>query len=214
MKLNRGILRSVVFRSQFVESILIAFIILLTTNSKLCGQEKGEMALLIIDIQQFYFPGGSSPLLNPEEASSNASKILNIFREKEMPIIHIRHNARSGADIHTNVTPRTAEKVISKNEANSFNSTELFDYLKENDITTLVICGMMTHMCVEATTRAAYDLGFECTVIQDACTTKDLKYGNAIVKAKDVHLSTLSTLSGTYATIIDTDTWIKNIKSD
>jgi nicotinamidase-related amidase len=189
-------------------------VILTLPSSVLSHQEEGKMALLIIDIQQFYFPDGSSPLVNPEEASLNAGKILNLFREKELPIIHIRHNARSGADIHPNVAPRMGEKVISKNEANSFNGTELVDYLRENNITNLVICGMMTHMCVEATTRAAYDLGFECTVIQDACTTKDLKYGDAIVKAQDVHLSTLSTLSGTYATVIDAETWIKKFEPD
>ena len=200
--------------SRFAILIVIPAVIFLFISSGLSQQEKKEMALIIIDVQQFYFPEGSSPLVNPEEASLNARKILHLFREKELPIVHVRHNARSGTEIHPNVAPLAGEKIISKDEANSFNGTELLMYLRENNITSLVICGMMTHMCVEATTRAAYDLGFECTVIQDACTTKDLKYGDAIVKAQDVHLSTLSTLSGTYATVIDAETWIKKFESD
>ncbi len=171
--------------------------------------DKKSTALLIIDIQYFYFPGGSLPLFEPEKASKNASGILKLFREKEMMVIHVRHNARSGADIYPDVQPLDEEKVISKNEANSFIGTDLLDYLKENEIKSLVIVGMQTHMCVEAATRAAYDLGFKCTVVGDACSTRDLKFGDTVVPAEAVHNSTLSSLSGYYAKVTSTSDLIR-----
>ncbi|HAN18522.1 MAG: hypothetical protein A2X13_08165 [Bacteroidetes bacterium GWC2_33_15] len=165
-------------------------------------------ALLIIDIQMFYFPGGSLPLVEPENAAYNAGKILNYFRESGMLVIHIQHNSKSGFDIHPLVSPLEKEKVITKNEANSFNGTDLLKYLKENNISELIIVGMQTHMCVEAATRAAYDLGFKCTVIEDACATRDLKFKDKLVKAEDVHYATLSALNKTYATILTTDEFL------
>ena len=166
--------------------------------------DRDNTALIIIDIQYFYFPGGSLPLFEPEKASKNASKVLGIFRDKKMQVIHVRHNAKSGAEIYPDVLPLNGEKIISKDEANSFKGTDLLTFLNEKKIKNLVILGMQTHMCVEAATRAGYDLGFNCTVIGDACTTRDLKYGDEIVSAKDVHYSTLSSLSGYYARIAST----------
>ncbi len=194
-----------------------AFILGLTFLQKLIAQENTNnenrnTALLIIDIQEFYFPEGSLPLFEPEKTAENAAKLLKIFRDNNMTVIHVQHNARSGSEIYELVAPITDEKIISKDKANSFIGTDLLDYLKDNKIENLVICGMQTHMCLEAATRAASDYGFNCTVIEDACTTRDLKFGETIVKAKDVHYSTLSTLKGTYATIKTTEDFIKNFK--
>lgn len=72
--------------------------------------EKEETALVIIDIQYFYFPGGSVPLFEPEKASKKASQVLNEFRKKDMLVIHVRHNAKSGADIYPDVVPLEGEK--------------------------------------------------------------------------------------------------------
>ena len=162
-------------------------------------------ALLIIDIQMFYFPGGSVPLVGAENAAQNASRILDFSRKNNILVIHIQHNSKSGFDIHPLVKPLNNEKVFTKNEANAFNGTDLLEYLKMNSITELIIVGMQTHMCVEAATRAAYDLGFKCTVIENACATRDLKFKDKIVKAEDVHYSTLSALNNNYATILTTD---------
>ena len=84
-----------------------------------------------------------------------------------------------------------------------FRETPLLEYLREKDVDRLVIVGMMTHMCVEAAARSADDLGFETILISDACATRDLKYGDDVIAAKDVHLSTLSTLRA-YAKVTST----------
>jgi len=174
-------------------------------------KENNATALLLIDIQDFYFPGGRSPLEDPEKASLNAQKILEKFREKAMLVVHVRHNAKSGAEIHKNVTPIKEEKVISNDHVNSFKDTDLLKYLRANNVKQLVICGMMTHMCVEAATRAAHDYGFDCILVGDACATRDLKYGNQVIKAVDVHLSTLSSLDGYYAKVMNTEEYLDSL---
>ncbi len=161
-------------------------------------------ALLIIDIQYFYFPGGSLPLVEPENASKNASEILKEFREKGMLVIHVKHNAKKGTEIYPDVAPVEGEKVITKNEANAFLGTDLLEFLNEKNIKNLIITGMQTQMCVEAATRAAHDYGFKCTVVDDACATRDLRYKDKIIKSWDVHYATLSALSGSYAKIVST----------
>jgi nicotinamidase-related amidase len=173
------------------------------------NKETPKTALLIIDIQNFYFPGGALPLENSEEASLKAGKLLSKFRQDKALVIHVGHNAKKGAEFHEHVKPQKGEKVIYKNEVNCFKNTELLQYLKKNKVEGLVICGMQTHMCLEAGTRAAHDYDFKCIVVHDACATRALTFNNRIVSAEDVHNSTLSTLSKTYAKVIDLETYLK-----
>ena len=160
-------------------------------------------ALLIIDVQDFYFPGGSIPLVNPEAASEKAATVLKMFRAQNLPVVHIQH--AGGVPIHKNVAPIAGEKVITKKEANGFNGTDLLNYLMTRNIKRLVICGMQTQMCVEATTRAAYDLGFKCIVVEDACATRNLKYGRRTIFAVDVQACAYSIMNKYYASVIPAD---------
>ena len=175
--------------------------------------EEPKTALLIIDIQDFYFPGGKSPLVKPEVASANAAKVLEAFRTAGNPVIHVRHEFEPGGSIHASVAPVDGEKVFTKTEVSCFNGTKILAHLKETGIEKLVIIGMQTHMCLEAATRAAHDLGFECVVVADACATRDLKFGDRTVPAADVHASTLATLDRTYAKVVDTETFIAGDKT-
>lgn len=177
-------------------------------------------ALIVIDIQNEYFENGGMELVNPIAASLNAGKIINHFRERDAPIIHIQHISPDpakmpffiadtvAADIHSSVKPLVGEKVIQKHFPNSFRETELLDYLKNNQITELVVVGMMTHMCIDATTRAAVDFGFACTVIGDACATRDLEINDVTVKAEDVQHAFLAALEFFYAQIQTTETYL------
>jgi nicotinamidase-related amidase len=185
-----------------MKKTLISILILSLLTFYLSAQT-GNKALLIIDIQDFYFPGGKSALVEPEKAAANAAKLLDRFRKDNMLIIHVRHNSEPGGKINDIVKPLPSEKVISKDEVNCFLNTGLLKLLNESHIDTLIICGMQTHMCVEAATRAASDYGFKCILIHDACATKDLKFGDKIIKSEDVHYSTLSTLKN-YAQIKST----------
>ena len=177
----------------------------------LFAQPVSKTALLLIDIQDFYFPGGDAALVEPEAAAEKAALLLADFREKKQLVIHVRHDYEPGGEIHSLVKPLDGEKVITKKEVNSFKDTDLLVYLQENKIDTLIIAGMQTHMCLEAGVRAAHDFGFICFVAQDACATQDLIYRGNIIAAKDVHQSTLHTLRA-YAKIIDVADYLNSEK--
>jgi nicotinamidase-related amidase len=174
--------------------------------------EMAKTALVLIDIQNFYFPGGKSELVDPQPASLNAKKVLEKARADGMLVVHVRHNSEPGGEIHENVRPKEGEKVISKDEVNAFQGTNLLDTLKSHDIERVVITGMMTHMCVEGATRAAADFGFEVVVVQDACATRDLEYDGVKVSAKDVHFSTLATINRYYGQVVNTESFLKGLK--
>lgn len=176
-------------------------------------------ALIIIDIQNDYFENGTMQLVGSEKAGENAKLILEKFRSENLPVVHIQHISdrpgatfflpgTSGADIHEHVKPKNGEKIIVKHFPNSFRETELLAYLNQKQITDLVITGMMTHMCVDATTRAAKDFGFNCVVIGDATATKDLQVNGATVKAADVQTSFLSALNYFYSTVKTTHEYL------
>ena len=163
-----------------------------------------KTALLIVDVQEFYFPGDGPGLVNVQQAADAAGKVLKVFRDKNMTVVHIRHQASKGFEIHKSVEPISGEKVITKKEVNSFLGTDLLDYLKINSITRLVVIGMQTHMCLEAAVRAGHDYGFQCIVIKDACATKDLKFDGKVIGADDVQNSTFATLTaGGYSRVIN-----------
>jgi len=177
-------------------------------------------ALIIIDIQNDYFDGGANPLTGSLEASLNAGALLDDFRARSLPVIHIRHLSTRpgstffipgthGAEIHENVAPIEGEKVIEKHFPNSFRETDLLEYLHSNGITDLVVCGMMTQMCVDATVRAAKDLGFSCIVAGDACATRSLEIGGKSVSATDVQTALLAALNYFYSTVISTREYLK-----
>lgn len=177
-------------------------------------------ALMIIDIQNDYFEGGTAQLVNPDTASGNAKLLLEQFRKKNLPVVHIQHIASrpdatffipdtKGAEIHVDVKPNDTEQIIVKHYPNSFRETDLLEYLRSKGITDLVICGMQTQMCVDSTTRAAKDLGFNCVVISDACATKDLEINGVKVKAADVQTAFLSALNYFYSTVITTEQYLK-----
>lgn len=170
-----------------------------------------KTALLIIDIQEFYFPGGRMQLQNPEMAGMNAGLLLDHFRSQSLPVYHVRHNFEPGGDIHPYVRPEDEEPVISKDEVNAFQGTNLLELMLADSVEQLVICGMQTHMCVEAAVRAAHDYGFSCLVASDACATRALQFEEHIIPAKSVHYSTLNTLQGTYARVLSTDAIIKEL---
>lgn len=171
--------------------------------------------LILVDFQNDYFPGGSMELVGIENAAANALVLLNEFRKAKSPIIHIQHiSARPGATfflpetdgarINKLVMPKENETVVVKNFPNSFRSTSLSEILEKEKISSLVVCGAMSHMCIDATIRAAFDLGFSCVVAEDACATKDLIFKDKTIKASDVHASFMAALSVPYARVIST----------
>ena len=181
-----------------------------------------NQALLLIDVQNDYFPGGAMELIGSPAAGAQAGKLLRAFREQALPVIHLQHiSTRPGAafflphtrgvEIHSNVAPSQDEIVIQKNYPNSFRGTPLIDHLRERGITQLVIGGMMTHMCVDSTTRAAADLGFECFLAQDACATRSLSFGGVTIPAESVQAAFLASLNGLFAKVQSAEALCSNL---
>ena len=181
-----------------------------------------ETALVVIDIQQFYFEGGLVPLTGSVEAAAQARKVLDAFRARALPVIHVRHVPKSVAivagepsdpqyRIRPEVQPAAGEKIISKRFANSFRETDLLDTLRQKGITRIVIAGMQTHMCVEAASRAATDLGFEVVVAHDACATRPLEFDGRTVPADMVHAGALAAIKGTYGRVVSVTELLKEL---
>jgi nicotinamidase-related amidase len=175
-----------------------------------------DTALLIIDIQNDYFPGGARELGGADAAGAKASHALAFFREKKMPVIHVRHLSTrpgatfflpgtKGAEIHSCVLPRGEEAIVEKNFPNSFRGTALEKRLEELKVKNLTVAGMMTHMCVDATVRHAADAGYKVTLLADACATRAQSYGGESVPARQVHAAFLAALNGFYAKVIRAD---------
>ena len=174
-----------------------------------------DTALLVIDIQNDYFPGGAMELEGADAAGGKAAIALKRFREKKMPVIHVRHLSvrpgstfflpgTQGAEIHAAVQPAAGEAVIEKNFPNSFRNTDLQAKLEGLGVKNLVVAGMMTHMCVDASVRHAADLGYKITLLGDACATRAQSYGGEKVPARQVHAAFLAALNGFYAKVLQT----------
>jgi nicotinamidase-related amidase len=178
--------------------------------------------LLLVDIQNDYFPGGKMELEGSVEASLRAKRLLEFCRSEELPVCHIQHvsmkpgstfflHDTEGVRMHVNVHPAEVEIVHHKHFPNAFRETSLLEHLNGLGAKRLVIAGMMTHMCVDATVRAAADLGFECLVASDACATRALSFGGVTVKAREVHTAFLAALNAAYAKVLDTDSLLASI---
>ena len=174
-----------------------------------------DTALVVIDIQNDYFPGGAMELEGAEAAGTKAGAAIRHFREKKLPVIHVRHLSvrpgatfflpgTRGAEIHASVQPAAGETVVEKNFPNSFRNTGLKDLLEMQSVKNLVIAGMMTHMCVDASVRHAADLGYKVTLLADACATRAQSYGGETVPARQVHAAFLAALNGFYAKVVNT----------
>jgi nicotinamidase-related amidase len=173
------------------------------------------IGLLLIDIQNDYFPGGNMVLDGSINAAQNAAKLLDFFRQNHLPLIHIQHIAvrpgatfflpdTPGVEIYHEVRPLGKEMVIQKHFPNSFRETGLLQHIRSQNIIRLVICGMMSHMCVDATARAAVDFGFGCQVVHDACATHSLKFGDRTVTAQDVHTAFMAAFNSSYGKVLST----------
>ena len=173
-------------------------------------------ALVIVDIQNDYFPGGANPLHEPEAAASAARRVLDSFRAAGEAVMHIQHvwdapdapfmrPGTDGVEIHPDVAPLAGERVIQKDAPNAFLRTSLERELRERDVDGLVVCGMMTSMCVDATVRAAADLGFAVTVVHDACAAPGLAFGGLEVPAPSVSAAFLGALADGYASVVSAE---------
>ena len=178
-------------------------------NKKEVNNDKKKEALLLIDIQDIYFTPGPMLLHKPRCAAKNAARVLEKFRAEDKIVIHVQHNFKVLSGIHSLVKPIEGEKIIHKEYPSSFLGTELREYFQENEITDLVVAGMMSHMCVDTTVRACQDYGYNVTLIDDACTTMSLKHDGKKIDAETVHAVYMASLADGFANVIKTDKYLR-----
>ncbi len=170
-------------------------------------------ALLIVEVQNDYFPNGRIPLERSLDIAAKIDTVLHDYREKKKPVIHVQHISThpdatyflpctKGAEFYQTTQPEKNEAVIKKHYPNSFKDTSLLNYLTKNKIKHLVICGMMTHLSIDATVRAAYDLGFTCTVLSDACAARALDFNHTTITEQSVNNAFLAALQPAYANVL------------
>ncbi|MGH2872325.1 MAG: cysteine hydrolase family protein [Solirubrobacteraceae bacterium] len=169
-------------------------------------------ALVVIDIQNEYFPGGNLTLPDAEAAAGRAGAAIAAARAAGVPVIHIQHEepdsqdwfvpGSHGAEINPAAAPVGDELVIVKHQPNSFLKTDLAQRLERLGATRVAFCGMMTSMCVDATVRAAADLGVRPVLIDDACAAPDLEHRGARVPAAAVHAAFCGALGDEIATLV------------
>jgi nicotinamidase-related amidase len=180
-------------------------------------------ALLLIDIQNDYFPGGNMELVGMTRAATRAGEVLAAFRQAGRPLFHVQHFAQGpsatffrpdtvGVEIHASVRPLPGEPVIQKHYPNAFRDTGLREALTRAGVEEVIICGAMSHMCIDATTRAAFDHAFQCTVIHDACASRDLLFEGLTIPAAQVHGAFMAALSMRYARVISLQDFLRGLQ--
>jgi nicotinamidase-related amidase len=178
-----------------------------------------KRAILVVDIQNEYFPQGKLPLAGIEQATTNAAKIIAAARQKGDMVVNIRHEmpipdapiftpGSDGVQFHPDVLPADGEAVVVKHFPNSFRNTGLKEMLDAKGIEEVVVIGAMSHMCVDATVRAANDFGYRTTTIHDACATRDLEFGGTTVPATQVHAALMAALAFMYGEVVNTAAWL------
>ncbi len=144
-----------------------------------------KKALLLIDIQKDYFPGGLFPLWNTEGTLAALLGAIERANTAGVEVIHIQHIANpqagiapffnkdtSGAEIHPAILSLTPNApIVIKEYADSFHETELAQLLSARGISDLLVCGMMTQNCVTHTAISKSAELFKVTILPDCCTS-------------------------------------------
>jgi nicotinamidase-related amidase len=172
----------------------------------------GTATIVVIDAQREYVDG---KLKLPEAGPALAEirGLLDRARKAQAPIVHVQHRGRPGGAfgpdtagfiIADEAMPQAGEAVVEKNLPNAFAGTNLKAKLDALGRKEIILAGFMTHMCVEATVRAAIDHGLKATVVAAATATRDLPdpLTDAAVPAAEVHRNALTAMADRFATIV------------
>ena len=149
------------------------------------------------------------------QALTKIKTLLNWARTKQIPVIHIVHHTNRpnypyfvpgsvGVEIHQEIIPTASEPIISKHKPGSFTGTRLAELLQELAVNTLIICGYMTHMCCDTTTREAAGRDYQVVFATDATATKDLQFGGQLIPHHQVQQTVLAVMTS-FATVQQTE---------
>ena len=168
--------------------------------------------LLIIDAQKEYLSGPLA-LTGIESAAANIAQLLAAARAANRPVVHVRHLGTVGGlfdpqgergEFIPGLEPEADETLIGKLLPSAFHGTDLEKRLQEIGSLDLIVCGFMSHSSVSTTVRAAKNLGFRCTLVEDACATRDLPYKDGVLSAEQVQQTEMAIMADNFATLAQT----------
>ncbi|WP_194726205.1 cysteine hydrolase family protein [Noviherbaspirillum malthae] len=172
-------------------------------------------ALIVIDFQQEYFEGGKLPIPDGRSALDKARELVAFADRSGIRVFHVQHVGASGGPLfaadgassafHQDILPQPHHEQVRKTTASSFASTDLHARLQGQGIKTLIICGLMTHMCVSTTARDARPLGYQVIVAADASATRDIDaWDGGVVGHAELHRAALTEISDSFGEILRT----------
>ncbi len=163
-------------------------------------------ALLVIDLQNDYFPGGKFPLWNADATLQNIESAIEKANAQKTPVILVQHVAKSGgriapffnegtsgADLHPRIRAAAPNALIVVKEfADSFVKTSLEATLAKLGVTELLVCGMMTQNCVTHTAISKSAEKYQVSILVDCCTTVNEMLHNIALHAVSTRLPLVS----------------------
>ncbi|MRS21007.1 isochorismatase family protein [Enterobacteriaceae bacterium RIT692] len=175
-----------------------------------------QTAVIVIDIQNEYFPGGKMPIPDGMQALNNSKRLVAFAHKNNMPVFFVQHLGEADgplfakgsrfAEFHKDLQPAKGDRVISKATPSSFVGTDLQKQLDSLGIKQLIVTGLMTHMCVSSTARDAVPLGYSVIIPEDATATRDLAtWDNKVVDHKVLQQAALAGVADVFAEIKTTD---------
>lgn len=182
-------------------------------------------ALLVIDVQNEYFPGGSLPVTYPpvEQTLPNITRAMDAARAAGIPVVVVRHHAPQGAplfqadahngQLHPEIGRRPHDYLMTKSFPSAYTGTGLADWIERNRIDTLSIAGYMTHNCDAATVFEAMHRGMQVEFLADASGA--LPYANAAGRAtaEEIHRVFSVVFHSNFAAVTTTRAWIAAVQA-
>lgn len=169
--------------------------------------------LLLVDVQEEY-RSGVLALPDLPLALDKIQRLLAKARQQGTPVVHVHHLGISGGlfdpqgirgQIMPEAAPLPGERVIAKRLPNAFAGTDLHDCLQQLGRLDLIVAGFMTHSSISTTVRAAKDYGYRCTLVEQACATRDLPFEGRVLAAREVHRMEMAILADNFAVCVSDD---------
>jgi nicotinamidase-related amidase len=180
-----------------------------------------DAVLLVVDVQKGMDVYAKKYNRNNPDLEKNIARLQSAWRKSGRPLIHVQHLStepqsplrpgQPGVEIKDEVRPLPGEPVVQKSVSSAFIGTTLESDLRRRGVTTLVVVGMQTNLCVSTTARMAGNLGFTTYVVSDATATFDNTGPNGQRYASDLlHNVALADLHGEFSTVVDTKTVLEH----
>ena len=173
-----------------------------------------ERALIVIDVQNDYFPGGAWALPGAERALPNIRRLIERARARQEPVVFIQHvpppgspvfaQGTRGGELHAQLDVRPGDARLQKAHPSAFQDTALQETLRQAGVKAVDVCGFMTQMCCDTTTREAYARGYTVRLFKDACAARDLTVDGQTIPHDVVHKVSLGALAR-FAQVLPTD---------